>query len=167
MSALSSLIDRYASGGAVLVYAVSNLTSEQEQARPGPGAWSIAELAAHLVDSDVLAGDRMKFVIAQPDPILVGMDETAWISRLRSAEMPVSEAVNLFAANRHWMARVLRGCPESDFARAGQHTERGRMTLAELVTTYANHLDHHLKFLYAKRANLGVAIEPRYTYPTK
>ena len=87
MSALSSLIDRYASGGAVLVYAVTNLTPEQEQARPGPGAWSIAELAAHLVDSDVLAGDRMKFVIAQPDPILVGMDETAWVSRLRSAEI--------------------------------------------------------------------------------
>jgi hypothetical protein len=28
-----------------------------------------------------------------------------------------------------------------------------------------NHLDHHLRFLYAKRANLGVAIQPRYTYP--
>ena len=50
--------------------------------------------------------------------------------------MPVEEAVNLFAANRHWMARVLRGCAESDFARAGQHSERGRMTLAELLTSY-------------------------------
>ena len=83
------------------------------------------------------------------------MDETAWIERLRSQEMPVEEAVNLFAANRHWMTRVLRGCAEDDFARAGHHSERGRMTLAELVTTYVNHLDHHLRFLYAKRANLG------------
>ena len=47
--------------------------------------------------------------------------------------MPVEEAVNLFAANRRWMTRVLRGCVEADFGRAGQHSERGRMTLAELV----------------------------------
>ena len=26
-----------------------------------------------------------------------------------------------------------------------------------------NHLDHHLRFLYTKRANLGVALAPRYT----
>ena len=61
--------------------------------------------------------------------------------------MPVEEAVNLFAANRHWMTRVLRGCAETDFARAGQHSERGRLTLAELVAGDVTHLDHHLRFL--------------------
>ena len=79
--------------------------------------------------------------------------------------MPVEEAVNLFAANRHWMSRVLRGCSEADFGRAGQHTEHGRMTLAELVDHYTTHLDHHLRFLYGKRANLGAAVQPRYSYP--
>ncbi len=48
MSALKELIDRFAAGGAVLSYATSGLTPEQELARPGPGAWSIAELVAHL-----------------------------------------------------------------------------------------------------------------------
>jgi uncharacterized damage-inducible protein DinB len=167
VNARDSLIDRYAAGGSVLVYAASDLTTEQEQARPGPGDWSIAELVAHLVDSDLVASERMKRVIAEPEPILLNYDEIAWIHRLRSSEMPVEEAVNLFAANRHWMTRVLRGCAEDDFARSGQHSERGRMTLAELLTTYVNHLDHHLRFLYAKRASLGVALEPRYSNPTK
>ena len=36
------------------------------------------------------------------------------------------------------------------------------MTLAELLATATNHLDHHLLYLYAKRANLGVALPPRY-----
>jgi uncharacterized damage-inducible protein DinB len=166
MSALESLIDRFAAGASVLVYAAGNLTPEQERAHPGPGDWSIAELVAHLVDSDLVGSDRMKRVIAESEPTLLAYDETAWVKRLRSQEMPVEEAVNLFAANRHWMTRVLRGCAEGDFARAGQHSERGRMTLAGLLTTYVNHLDHHLRFLYAKRANLGVALQPRYTYPT-
>jgi len=166
MNALESLIDRYAAGGSVLVYAAGNLTPEQERARPGPGDWSIAELVAHLVDSDVVAANRMKWVIAEPEPGLLNMDETAWVERLHSQEMPVEEAVNLFVANRHWMTRVLRGCAEEDFARAGHHSVRGRVTLAELVTTYVNHLDHHLRFLYAKRANLGVSLQPKYSYPT-
>ncbi len=52
---------------------------------------------------------------------------------------------------------------ESAFARSGVHTEAGRQTLAEILVKAANHLDHHLRFLYAKRAKLGVAIYPRYT----
>jgi hypothetical protein len=35
------------------------------------------------------------------------------------------------------------------------------------VVTYVNHLDHHLKFLYGKRANLGVSIYPRYAGRTE
>lgn len=166
MSALVSLIDRYAAGGSLLVYAAGDLTPEQERARPGPGAWSIAELVAHLVDSDLVAANRMKWVIAEDEPPLLNMEETAWVRSLRSHDLPVEEAINLFAANRHWTTRILRGTPEADFARAGHHSQRGRMTLAEILSTYVNHLDHHLRFLYAKRANLGVSLQPRYSYPT-
>lgn len=76
--------------------------------------------------------------------------------------MSVGEAVDLLAANRRWMTQLLRRCSDADFARAGRHSERGRMTLADLLATATNHLDHHLRFLYAKRANLGVALPPRY-----
>jgi hypothetical protein len=167
-SALEGLIDRYATGGVVLVYAVSGLTRDQELAHPGDGAgkWTIAQLVAHLVDSDLVGADRIKRVIAEPEPTLLAYDENAWVERLRSGEMSVEEGVYLFAANRRWIATVLKGCPEADFSRAGNHTERGRQTLAELISGYANHLDHHLRFLYAKRANLGAAVQPRYSYAT-
>jgi len=146
-----------------LVYAVSGLTPEQTRGRPGPGAWSIAELVAHLSDADLVGSDRMKRVIAEETPVLQAFDENAWISRLRSDELPVAESADLFAANRRAMSRILRNCQEADFARAGTHTERGRMTLAELVSSFVGHLDHHLKFLYAKRANLGLSVYPRYS----
>ena len=163
MSKSSGVIDRYAAGGPLLVYAASDLTPEQEQARPGPGAWSIAELVAHLLDSDLVLADRMKRVIAEDMPVLQAFNENAWIERLDSHAMPVEEAVNLFAAQRHWMTRVLRNCRDDDFARAGMHTETGRKTLADLLAGSVGHLDHHLRFLYAKRANLGVAVPPRYS----
>jgi len=156
------VIDRYAEGGLLLAQAASGLTPEQARARPDPGAWSIAELVAHLLDADLVLADRMKRVIAEEDPPLPAFDHDAWVARLDSHAMPVDEAAALFAANRKWMARVLRAQDESAFARFGVHSQTGRQTLAEILVKAANHLDHHLKFLYAKRAKLGVAVYPRY-----
>jgi hypothetical protein len=163
MAITPDVIDRYEAGSELLRYAAQGLTPEQEQARPGPGAWSIAELVAHMVDSDSVVIDRMKRVIAEDNPTLQAYDQDKWIARLDSQSMPVAEGVALFTANRAWMTRILRKCVESDFARSGMHTEDGPKTLATFLVGYISHLDYHLKFLYAKRANLGVALYPRYS----
>jgi hypothetical protein len=139
---LNELIDHYENGGPLLAYAITSVSRDHELARPGPGVWSIAE----------------------DEPTLLAYDENAWLSRLGYDQLPIEEAVSLFVANRRWVARILKSLPEADFSRAGNHTEKGRMTLAELVRGYVGHLDHHLKFLYAKRGNLGIAIYPRYSY---
>jgi hypothetical protein len=158
------LIDRYETGGPLLSYAVAQLEVAHTIARSGPGAWSIAELTAHLLDADLVGSDRMKRVIAEEKPTLQAFDQDAWIARLDSHAMPVDEAVRMFADNRRWMARILRALPDSDYARTGIHTERGPIALAELVVGFVGHLDHHLRFLYAKRASIGVAIQPRYSF---
>jgi uncharacterized damage-inducible protein DinB len=160
---LADLLDRYEAGSEILSYATQQLTPEQAQARPGPGAWSIAELVGHLLDTDLVYADRMKRLIAEEDPTLQAFDENVWIARIDHNAMPIAEAVDLFAAHRRWMTRLLRGRPESDFARSGRHTEDGRKTLTDVVASMANHVDHHVRFLYGKRANLGVSLYPRYT----
>jgi hypothetical protein len=163
MSPTAPIVHRYAAGGPLVSYATAGVSPEHARARIGPGTWSIAQLVAHLLDSDLVAADRMKRVIAEDEPVLQAFDETLWIDRLGSQDMPIEEAVNLLVANRHWMTRILRRCTEDDFRRAGMHTEAGRKTLAELVVTGATHLDHHLRFLFAKRAALGIALIPHYS----
>lgn len=165
MSATSQLIDRYVIGPATLEYAVYGLTDEQFRARPGPGRWSVAELVAHIADADVVMGDRIKRTLAEPDPPLPGFDETAWTDRLRMGESSPEDALALFRANRKWIEGILRRCEDADFKRRGVHSSRGSVTLADQVVGAVTHLDHHLKFLYAKRANLRTAIQPRYSYP--
>ncbi|WP_435011351.1 DinB family protein [Tundrisphaera lichenicola] len=156
------VIDRYADGGLILVQAAGGLTPELAREHPIEGTWSIAQLVAHVLDTDLVLSDRMKRVIAEDSPRLEAFDENAWLTRLDSGAMPVMEAAELFAANRKWMTRVLRAQDESAFARSGIHSEIGKLTLAEIVVKATHHLDHHLRFLYAKRAKLGVSIYPRY-----
>jgi len=105
----------------------------------------------------------MKRVIAEDDPVLVAFDQDAWAARLGYNAIDMSEAVALFTANRRRTAAILRTVPDADFARSGRHTADGRVNLAGLLAVITNHLDHHLRFLYTKRANLGVALAPRYT----
>ena len=156
------IIDRYADGGLILTQAAFGLTPEQTTDHPGPGDWSIAELVAHLVDSDLILSDRIKRVISEENPTLLAFPENDWLARLHSGRMPITAAATLFAANRVWMTHILRSLDDSAFARVGNHSELGRQTLAETVVKSIHHLDHHLKFLYAKRAKIGMAIYPRY-----
>lgn len=165
MSAVTDLIDLYARGPATLEYAVYGLSDEQLRARPGPGSWSVAELAAHLADADAVGADRIKRTLAEPGSSLLAFDESAWNERLRMRDASIADALALFRANRVWIAGILRRCDEADFKLRGTHSERGPVTLADQVAGMVGHLDHHLKYLYAKRSNLRTAIQPRYSRP--
>ena len=162
MNTRSDVIDRYELGGKILIAAVAGIPPDRARERVGPGTWSVAELVAHMVDSDLVGIERMKRVIAEENPTLQAYDENAWIARLSPNETPVDEAVALFAANRVAMARILRTCTEADFARVGRHTEDGEKSLAKFLATYVSHLDGHLRFLYGKRGTLGFGMVPRY-----
>ena len=158
----ADLIARYDRGGRLLVAAVDAVDDDRARQRIGPGTWSLSELVAHLVDSDLVGIERMKRVIAEENPTLQAYDENAWIARLGSIDEPMAEMAALFAANRRAMARVLARCTPSDFARVGRHTEDGPKSLAKLLAGYVGHLDGHLRFLYGKRGALGLGIVPRY-----
>jgi uncharacterized damage-inducible protein DinB len=155
----TNLIDKYAAGAGKLRPAIAGLTREQLLARPGPGAWSIQELVVHLADSDLVGADRMKRVIAEDNPKLIGFDENLWIANLSPHEQSLDDALALFEAVRRQMASILRKVPNEGFARTGQHSERGPVTLENLVQTFITHLDHHLKFLQEKRERLVAASE--------
>jgi hypothetical protein len=157
------LIQRYADGGPLLVYATAGIPEVHLRKRIGPGEWSPAEVIGHVVDSDLTASDRMKRVIAEENPLLVNCEEDLWVKSLDYPNTPVEETVALFAVNRKLTARVLKTLPDEAFARQGTHSVTGPVTLAGLVEKYISHLDLHLRFLYGKRENLGCAVPPRYT----
>jgi hypothetical protein len=148
-------IEIFASGGATLRQAVQGLSRDDLLARPGPGDWSIQELVIHLVDSDVIAIDRMKRILTEDNPALLYADETAYIKELLPDEQSLEDALTLFDVGRRQWCRVLRKLPDQAFSREGTHNRRGVVTLGEMVEGYAQHLEHHLVFLRAKRERLG------------
>ncbi len=150
----AELIDQYAIGGQKLADAVRGLRPEDLQAHPDPGKWSIQQVVIHIMDSDLVATDRMKRTIAEDNPTLLAYDQEKFAARLFYDEQPVDQVVALFELNRKVFANVLRRLPETAFARFGTHSERGRLTLAQQLEGYIKHLEHHLKFIREKRERL-------------
>ncbi len=150
-----SWIERYATGANVPGEAIRGLSAADLNAFPVPGTWSIQQIILHLMDSDLIGSDRMKRVIAENNPQLIGYDETAFSKHLFYEKLDPAQACEVFRLNRILTAVILRNLPDGTFARTGMHSERGKETLEDLVVGYAEHLEHHMKFLKEKRRLLG------------
>lgn len=150
-----SLIDQYEKGGDALRMAVRGLERQDLLAYPVPGTWSIQEIVIHLTDSDLISADRMKRIIAEDNPTLIGFDETRFTKNLFYNEQSVEDAVTIFELNRRNFARVLKKLPDAAFDRIGTHNERGAVTLANLLAGSVKHLKHHMEFIVSKREKLG------------
>jgi hypothetical protein len=150
-----SQIDRYEAQGHELKHWVDGLTDHELDAFPVPGTWSIRQLVVHMYDSDQIATHRMRRMAAEEKPLLVGYDETAFSKVPAINAGSVEDVAELFALNRRWTADFLRALPDAAFNRQGVHTQRGLVTIGELVTLYTKHVEGHRVFLLAKREKLG------------
>ena len=151
MSALASLIDNYLAGVNTLRQAVAGMTSEQLRARPIPGKWSTLEVICHLADFDPILADRMKRIIAEDRPQLLGASENRFAAALAYQERDAQEELAIIAQTRAQMARILRQQKDDVLGRVGVHNERGELTLERLLTMATNHIPHHVKFIEDKR----------------
>ena len=97
----------------------------------------------------------MKRVIAEEGAALLAYDENLWAKHLRYEDQSAEDAVALVELSRRQLGRILAKLPNDAFGRTGNHSETGRKTLLDLVAGANKHLDHHLKFIHAKRAAMG------------
>lgn len=150
-----TLIDQYEACPGRLREAVAGLSPEQLRWVPpadaGLGLWSVHQIVIHLADSDAIAVHRMKRIIAEENPLLIGYDESGFVRTLSYHEQSIDEALTLIELGRRGMALVLRKLPDEAFHRRGVHNERGTVRLGQLVGDYIEHVDHHLKYIRLKR----------------
>ena len=145
------LISAYERGIDQLHSAVAGMTAEQILARPIAGKWSTQEVVSHIADTEIYFSDRIERTIALERPLLVGVDERPYPERLNYQGFDLAEELNLVAALRRHIVRILRMQPEASWERTAVHTETGLVTLRQLVFQAQRHLQHHLRFIAEKR----------------
>lgn len=135
---------------------IVELTPSDVLARPeAPGKWSMNHVLAHLADSDLVWGWRLRLILAQDRPPLTGYDQDAWANQLGYADSDPNDSVRMFSILRKTNLRLITRASPEDLQRVGVHVERGEESLAHHLKLYAGHDILHLNQL--ERIRVAVA----------
>lgn len=122
--------------------------SDDQMARPeAPGKWSIGQTLQHLADSELVWGYRVRMILAEERPPLIGYDQDRWAERLRYSQSSARAALDDFACLRRANLRLLETTPSEDLNRVGVHAERGDESVLHMIRMQAGHDLLHLRQL--------------------
>jgi hypothetical protein len=136
------MVERYKEGPDVVARALAGITEEELDRRPGPDDWTAREVVHHLADSEMTSAIRLRRLIGEDDPTIVGYDEAEFARRLYY-DRPVEASLEALRASRRTSAEILERLSEEQWARAGTHTESGRYGVETWMEIYANHAHDH------------------------
>jgi hypothetical protein len=121
--------------------------------RPGENRWGVRTIVCHLADTELALSMRLRQVIAEENPVLPAIDQDLWAERLDYQRRKLSQALESFRRLRAENYELLKDLPEATFARTGQHSKRGAVTLLDLLRIFAEHAEKHVQQIHAARAS--------------
>jgi hypothetical protein len=139
----AALIQRYADGLQRLRAALATVPPAALQWRPKPGEWSAHEIVCHCADSESHASLRIRMLVSDPEPVIVGYDQERWAQVLDYHAHPIEAALAVVDAVRTSTAALLRRLGDETWSRAGRHTESGPYTAEDWLRIYAAHVHDH------------------------
>jgi hypothetical protein len=136
-------IEQYARGPQRLREALRNVPKEAMKWRPAPGKWSVHEVVCHCADSETNAAARIRFLLTESNPTIVGYDQDRWAQELNYHDHPMDVALATVDAVRANTVPILRSLSEDSWKREGTHTESGRYSAETWLDVYSEHLEKH------------------------
>jgi hypothetical protein len=123
---------------------VATASTEQMSRSPAPGEWSPRQVLNHLSDSDLVTGVRIRMIVTQDRPALVGYDQEAWTERFGSLDATPQETVDRWLALRRANLRMYESLRPEEWDRVGLHSERGTESVRLTIQLQAGHDRVHL-----------------------
>lgn len=134
---------RYALGAELLRQAWAEVPAEARTWRPGAGKWSAHEVVVHCADSETYAATRIRLLLAEAEPLIVGYDENAWARRFDYHATDPELALRVIEAVRAHTSALLANLPEGAWGRLGRHTHSGPYGTDDWLRSYGAHLEVH------------------------
>lgn len=112
--------------------------------RAREGQWTANEVIGHLGDGEWVYGYRLRLILCEDEPSLVGTKQDAWVAAQKHNERDPRELAGLFRTLRGLNLALWRRLSPRELARTGDHNERGPESLAVMLRMTAGHDLSHL-----------------------
>ncbi len=117
--------------------------------RPLPGRWSATETLAHLADTEMVYGFRLRLILGRSGTPIQGFDQDAWARYSDYGKQDPALSLEAWRVGRERTVRLLKRLPPRLWKNWGMHSERGRETVRRVVEMMAGHDLNHLRQLRA------------------
>lgn len=127
-----------------LAQLIDGVPVEDLRQRPAPEKWSVAEVLAHLAESEVVSTWRYRQILEHDGCTLPGYDQNLWNKLGSYATRKPEASLQLFRLLREANLQMFDRLTAEEWQKRGVHAERGPMTVHDLATQIAGHDLNHL-----------------------
>ncbi len=117
--------------------------------RPAPEKWSVSEILAHLADTEIVGGWRVRLILGSDGAPVQGFDQDAWVGALHYSRRDPREAMETFRALRQANLALLKRLTPEQWENHGIHSERGKETIRHITKMFAGHDLNHIRQIEA------------------
>ena len=112
--------------------------------RPAPDKWSVAEILAHLADTEIVGGWRMRAILGAPGTPIAAFDQDSWVTAGHYEKRDPWKSLEQFRALREANLALLKSLTPEQWTHFGMHSERGEETIEHITKMFAGHDLNHI-----------------------
>jgi uncharacterized damage-inducible protein DinB len=124
---------------------VKGVSRKKLSQRPASDKWSVTEILAHLADTELVYGFRIRLILEASGTPIQGIDQDSWAKFSNYAKHDPVLSLEAFRITRERMVRLLKSLPRESWDFYGMHSERGKETVTRVVEMLAGHDVNHMK----------------------
>jgi len=134
-----------AAAPARLAKLLKGVSTAKARKRPAPDKWSIAEIVAHIADTELVGGYRIRAILGEPGTQIIGFDQDTWVTALHYDKRDLKKSFEQYRALREANLALLKTLTPDQWKHHGMHSERGPETVETIVRMFAGHDLNHFQ----------------------
>jgi hypothetical protein len=124
---------------------VKGVPASKLRKRPAPDKWSVAEIVAHLADTEIVGSWRIRAILGAPGTPIQAFDQDVWVVAGHYAMRDPQKCLEQFRVLREANLALFKSLAPEQWQHHGMHSERGQETIEHIVRMFAGHDLNHLQ----------------------
>jgi hypothetical protein len=121
---------------------VARLENQQKQL---PEQWTALEILAHLAESEIVYGYRIRKALNASGSAIEATDQNQWVKNAGYLQKNPQLAFSIFQTVRKANIAFLKSLTPQQLENFGIHSERGKESIAQMAQMIAGHDINHLQ----------------------